>query len=89
MVSKLWFEFRPGSSFLQLLFTSNHGLETTIYSPLAALLAKRKNGFTGLFPYFSIGNGQLSLIFGVPNFCAFSLLVLCLFKLQVEAKKRT
>ena len=34
-----------------------------------------------------IGNGQLSLIFGVPNFCAFSLLVLCLFKLQVEAKK--
>ena len=34
------------------------------------------------------GNGQLSLIFGVPNFCAFSRLVLCLFKLQVEAKKR-
>ena len=34
------------------------------------------------------GNGQLSLIFGVPNFCVFSLLVLCLFKLQVEAKKR-
>ena len=24
-----------------------------------------------------LGNGQLSLIFGVPNFCTFSLLVLC------------
>ena len=39
-----------------------------------------------LNPFF--GNGQVSLIFGVPNFCAFSLLVLCLFKVQVEAKKR-
>ena len=35
-----------------------------------------------------VGNGQVSLIFGVPNFCAFSFLVLCRFKLQVEAKKR-
>ena len=32
------------------------------------------------------GNGQVSLIFGIPNFCTFSLLVLCLFMLQVEAK---
>ena len=37
---------------------------------------------------WSAGNGQVSLIFGVPNFCAFSLLFLCLFKVQVEAKKR-
>ena len=35
-----------------------------------------------------VRNGQLSLIFGVPNFCVFSLLVLCLFKAQVEAKRR-
>ena len=35
-----------------------------------------------------IGNGQLSLIFGVPNFGAFSLRVLCLLKLQVEAKTK-
>ena len=33
------------------------------------------------------GNGQLSLIFGVPNFSSFSLLVLCLFKLQVGGGK--
>ena len=33
------------------------------------------------------GNGQLSLIFGALNFCTFSLLVLCLFKLQVGAKR--
>ena len=36
----------------------------------------------------ALGNGQLSPIFGVPNYCALLLLVLCLFKVQVETKKR-
>ena len=40
------------------------------------------------FAQIFFGNSQLSLIFGVPNFCSFSLLVLCLFKVQVEATKR-
>ena len=35
---------------------------------------------SSLFGFF--GNGQLSLIFGVPNCCAFSLLVLCLVDLS-------
>ena len=32
--------------------------------------------------------GPLLIIFGVLNFYAFSLLVLCLFKVQVEAEER-
>ena len=34
----------------------------------------------------NLRNGQVSLIFGVPKFCAFWRLVLYLFKVQVEAK---
>ena len=35
----------------------------------------------------NVGNGQLSLTFGVPNFCGFWPLILCLLKPQVETKR--
>ena len=81
------FRIRARSPFACAFWHGTSAAECTKIARFSAAAAAISTAPQNIVRFFESETGQVSLIFDVPNFCAFSLLVLCLFKLQVEAKK--